>query len=46
VKGFTPGHSILHQLNSTEEREEPYVEGKTDKEKNEIAADGKTKKCT
>jgi hypothetical protein len=31
VKGFTPGHSILHQLNSTEEREEPYVEGQTKK---------------
>jgi hypothetical protein len=34
----------MHQLNSTEEKKEPYVEPKRDKEKIEIAADGKTKK--
>jgi murein tripeptide amidase MpaA len=31
-------------LNSTEERTEPYVEAKREKEKVEIAADGETKK--
>jgi hypothetical protein len=36
----------VHQLSSTEEKEEPYVEPKRDKEKIEIAADGETKKCT
>jgi hypothetical protein len=43
-KGFTPGQSNVHHLNSTEEKKEPYVEPKRDKEKIEIAADGKTKK--
>jgi hypothetical protein len=32
-KGFTPGQSNVHQLNSTEEKKEPYVEAKRDKEK-------------
>jgi urease beta subunit len=31
-------------LNSTEERTEPYVEAKGDREKIEIAVDGETKK--
>jgi hypothetical protein len=43
-KGHTPGQSNVHHLNSTEERKEPYVEARIDKEKVEIAADGKTKK--
>jgi hypothetical protein len=34
----------VHQLNSDEERREPYIEAKRDKEKIEIAADGETKK--
>jgi hypothetical protein len=34
----------VYQLKSTEERKEPYVEAKRDKEKIEIAADGETKK--
>jgi urease beta subunit len=34
----------VYQLNSTEERKEPYVEAKRDKEKFEIAADRETKK--
>jgi hypothetical protein len=32
-KGHTPGQTNVHQLNSTEERAEPYVEAKRDKEK-------------
>jgi hypothetical protein len=43
-KEFTSGQSIVHQLNSTEEKKEPYVEIKRDKEKIEIAADGEMKK--
>jgi hypothetical protein len=43
-KGFTPGQSNVHQPNSTEEKKEPHVEPKRDKEKIEIAADGETKK--
>jgi hypothetical protein len=34
----------VQQLNSTEEKKEPYVEAKRYKEKIEIAADCKTKK--
>jgi urease beta subunit len=34
----------VHQLNSAKEKREPYIEAKRDKEKIEIAADGKTKK--
>jgi hypothetical protein len=34
----------VHQLNSAEEKKEPYVEAKRDKEKIEIVADGETKK--
>jgi hypothetical protein len=45
-KGFTLGQSNVHQLNSTEEKKEPYVEPKRDKERIEIAPDGETKKCT
>jgi hypothetical protein len=45
-KGFTPGQSNVHHLNSTEEKKEPYVEPKRDKEKIEIVADTETKKCT
>jgi hypothetical protein len=43
-KGHTPGQTNVHQLNSTEEKREPYIEAKRDKEKIEIAADGETKK--
>jgi hypothetical protein len=43
-KGFKPGQSNVHQLNSTEEKKEPYVEARRDKQKVEIAADGETKK--
>jgi hypothetical protein len=32
-KGFTPGQSNVDQLNSTEDRREPYIEAKRDKEK-------------
>jgi hypothetical protein len=34
----------VHQLNSVEEKREPYIEAKRDKEKIEIAANGETKK--
>jgi hypothetical protein len=34
----------VYQLKSSEERKEPYVEAKRDKEKIEIAVDGETKK--
>jgi hypothetical protein len=30
-KGFRPGQSNMHQLNSTEEKKEPYDEAKRDK---------------
>jgi hypothetical protein len=43
-KGHTPGQTNVHQLNSDEEKKEPYIEPKRDKEKIEIAADGETKK--
>jgi hypothetical protein len=43
-KGHTPGRTNMHHLNSGEERKEPYVEAKRDKEKIEIATDGETKK--
>jgi hypothetical protein len=34
----------MYQLNSSEEKKEPYIEAKRDKEKIEITADGETKK--
>jgi hypothetical protein len=34
----------VHQLNSTKDKKEPYIEAKRDKEKIEIVADGETKK--
>jgi urease beta subunit len=34
----------VYPLNSSEEKKEPYIEAKGDKEKIEIAADGETKK--
>jgi hypothetical protein len=40
----TPGQTNVHQLNSTDDKKEPYIEAKRDKEKIEIAADGETKK--
>jgi hypothetical protein len=43
-KGFTPGQSNVHQLNSTEDRIEPYIEAKRDNENIEMAADGETQK--
>jgi hypothetical protein len=43
-KGHTSGQTNVYQLKSTEERKEPYVEAKRDKEKIEIEADGETKK--
>jgi hypothetical protein len=43
-KGHTPGHTNVYQLNSSEEKKEPYIEAKRDKEKTEIATDGETKK--
>jgi hypothetical protein len=43
-KGHTPGQTNVYQLKSIEERKEPYIEAKRDKEKIEIAADGETKK--
>jgi hypothetical protein len=43
-KGHTPGQTNVYQLNSSEEKREPYVEDKRDKEKINIAADGETKK--
>jgi hypothetical protein len=33
-KGHTPGQTNVHQLNSAEEKREPYIEAKRDKEKN------------
>jgi hypothetical protein len=41
-KGHTLGQTNVYQLNSPEEKREPYIEAKRDKEKIEIAADGKT----
>jgi hypothetical protein len=43
-KGHTPSQANVYQLKTAEERKEPYEEAKRDKEKIEIAADGKTKK--
>jgi hypothetical protein len=43
-KGHTPGQTNVYQLNSVEEKKEPYIEAKRDKEKIEIVADGETKK--
>jgi hypothetical protein len=43
-KGHTPGQTNVHQLNSTEEKRELYIEAKRDKEKIKIVADGETKK--
>jgi hypothetical protein len=43
-KGHTPGQTNVYQLNSPEEKREPYIEAKRDKEKIEIVADGETKK--
>jgi hypothetical protein len=43
-KGHTPGQTNVYQLNSPEEKREPYIETKRDKEKIELAADGETKK--
>jgi hypothetical protein len=43
-KGHTPGQTNVYQLNSPEEKREPFIEAKRDKEKIEIAADGETKK--
>jgi hypothetical protein len=43
-KGHTPRQTNVYQLNSPEEKKEPYIEAKRDKEKIEIAADGETKK--
>jgi hypothetical protein len=43
-KGFASGQSNVHELNSIEEKKEPYVEARRDKEKVEIAVNGETKK--
>jgi hypothetical protein len=43
-KGHTPRQTNVYQLNSPEEKKEPYIEAKRDKEKIEIVADGETKK--
>jgi hypothetical protein len=43
-KGHTPRQTNMYQLNSTEEKKEPYIEAKRDKEKIKIATDGETKK--
>jgi hypothetical protein len=43
-KGHAPGQTNVYQLNSPEEKREPFIEAKRDKEKIEIAADGETKK--
>jgi hypothetical protein len=43
-KGHTPGQTNMYQLKSSEERKEPHVEAKRDKEKIEIEADGETRK--
>jgi hypothetical protein len=43
-KVHTPGQTNVYQLNSPEEKREPYIEAKRDEEKIEIAADGETKK--
>jgi hypothetical protein len=43
-KGHTPGQTNVYQLNSPEEKREPYIEAKQDKEKIKVATDGETKK--
>jgi hypothetical protein len=43
-KGHTPVQTNVYQLNSPEEKREPYIEAKQDKKKIEIADDGETKK--
>jgi hypothetical protein len=43
-KGHTPGQTNMYQLKSSQERKEPCVEAKRDKEKIDIAADGETQK--
>jgi hypothetical protein len=43
-KGHTPGQTNVYQLNSPEEKREPYIEAKRDKEKIKVATDGETKK--
>jgi hypothetical protein len=43
-KGHTPRQTNMHQLNSAEEKREPYIKAKRDKEKIEIAVDVETKK--
>jgi hypothetical protein len=43
-KGHTPGQTNVYQPNSPEEKREPYIEAKQDKEKIKVATDGETKK--
>jgi hypothetical protein len=43
-KGHTPGQTNVYQLKATDEKKEIYEEPKQDKEKNEIATEGETKK--
>jgi hypothetical protein len=43
-RGHTPGQTNVYQPNSPEEKREPYIEAKRDKEKIEIVVDGETKK--
>jgi hypothetical protein len=43
-KVHTPGQTNVYQLNSPEEKREPYIKAKRDKEKTDIAADDETKK--
>jgi hypothetical protein len=43
-KGQTPRQTNVYQLNSPEQKRELYIEAKRDKEKIDIAVDGKTKK--
>jgi hypothetical protein len=43
-KEHTPGQTNVYQLNSPEEKREPYIKAKRDKEKIEIATNGEIKK--
>jgi hypothetical protein len=43
-KGHTPGQNNVHQLNSAEEKKEPCIEAKQEKEKIKIDVDGETNK--
>jgi hypothetical protein len=43
-KGHTLGQTNIYQLNSPEEKREPYIEAKRDKEKIKIATDDENKK--